>query len=256
VYLLPDGVDPTEQLGTVERLVPGSIALAAQRQLATAYPFRDLTAATVGVVEARAGYISPNGLRDGVLKDLRGDTVTIRPDRVAAVTAAPAVRLADGTLIGYDVVVLATGAWTPRLLAASGLGDGGLRTKQIQYAIWEVELAGLGSFFHAASGLYGRPDAAGSFLLGLPCDHWDVDPEAVTADVDLVSRVARCAGEVFGLAVGRRHRTVAAFDCFHESPGLRLRRVRPGLFTFTGGSGAAAKTALAVSRTAAAALTR
>jgi hypothetical protein len=51
-------------------------------------------------------------------------------------------------------------------------------------------------------------------------------------------------------------RVVAAVDCFSDPAGLRLRRVQEDacLLTFTGGSGASAKTALAASRAAAAAL--
>jgi hypothetical protein len=51
-------------------------------------------------------------------------------------------------------------------------------------------------------------------------------------------------------------RTFAAADCYHDPAGLALRPVTTGsaLYTFTGGSGGAAKAALATSRAAAAAL--
>jgi hypothetical protein len=60
---------------------------------------------------------------------------------------------------------------------------------------------------------------------------------------------------VLGVELGRPIRTVAAFDCYSDPPGLTLRPTSiPSVFTFTGGSGGAAKTALAASRLAAAAL--
>lgn len=255
VYLLPHGVDPTDSVATVDRSLPGSATVTHGTQLADAYLFHNLPVGTIGIVERHAGYISPARLRSAVLAQLAAAGTTICRLQVARVAPTPTVRLADGTIFGYDIVVVAAGAWTPRLLAECGLSVGSLRTKQIQYTIYPARLPGLGAFVDDTTGLYGRPVDGGSFLLGLPGDRWDVDPAAVVPDTRLADEVAACAQRQLGLSVATYPpaRTIAASDCYHDPPGLALRASAPGaaLFTFTGGSGGAAKTVLAASRTAA-----
>lgn len=257
VYLLAPGGPPPESLATVQRLLPGSATVLPRGALAAGFPFRDLPAGTVGVFERCAGYISPDRLRAAVLAELVTSAgVAVRRAVVTAVTPAPAVVTADGVRRGYDAVVVATGAWTPRLLAGSGLPVGTLRTKQIQYTLWPGQPAGLGAFVDDVTGCYGRPVDSASFLLGLPSRRWGVDPAAVRPDPALVGSV-RAAGRRLGLlTAGGPLKTVASYDCYHDPPGLALRRVGPGpaLLTFTGGSGGAAKAALAASREAAAVL--
>lgn len=256
VYLLRPGADPADSVRIVNQHLPGSTTVSGPAELAEAHPFRDLPAGTVGVVERHAGSISPARLRDSVLGRLSAVGITVRHCRVAAVAPDPAVRLADGTTFEYDLVVVAAGAWTPRLLAAGGLSPGGLRTRQIQYDIRTARLPGLGAFVDEATGLYGRPVDQGTFLLGLPSSRWDVDPTTVGPDTTLSRQVVACARRTFGTSVpaGPARRTVASFDCYHDPPGLALRGCGPpgtALFTFTGGSGGAAKTVLAASRRAA-----
>jgi glycine/D-amino acid oxidase-like deaminating enzyme len=218
----------------------------------SAYPFRGLPDGTLGVVERHAGFISPGRLRLAALAQARSAGANIRPTPAVAVAPDPAVRLADGSTVDYDAVVVAAGAWSPALLARSGLSAGGLRSKQIQYTVCAARLPGLGAFVDGTTGLYGRPLGGDSVLLGLPSDRWDVDPAAAMPDLDLAEEVVACAGRRLGSPVAPG-RTVASFDCYHDPPGLALRRAVPGspLYTFTGGSGAAAKTAVAASRTAA-----
>ena len=246
VYLLPPGTDPSSAVGTVDRLLPGSATVRRP-----GLPFRDLPDGVVGVVERRAGHIAPARLRDAVLADLVGRGVPVRREAVDRVTPTPTVRLTGGTALGYDVVVVAAGAWTPGLL------DGGpLRTKCIQYSVFDAAVPGLGAFVDDTTGLYGRPVGDGAVLLGLPTNRWDVDPGAVRADPALADEVAACARRRLGVPAARPVRTVAAADCFHDPPGLALRRdpSTPAVATFTGGSGGAAKTVLAASRVAADAL--
>ena len=195
------------------------------------------------VLEPRAGYLSPDALRRAVLAGLPR-------------TAAPA----DVTgLVGrYDAVVLATGRWTPALLAAAGLPTGGLRTKAIQYGLHPAGGWTPPVFVDETSGLWGRPAADGTALLGVPSDRWDVDPDRPSPERELHQRAAAVAAERFGVAVGEPVRVVAAADAYADPPLLALRPVPgvPGLHTFTGGSGGAAKYALAASRAAAAGLLR
>lgn len=251
LYLLPADVDAAESLSAVEQALPGSAAVVGPGELAGHYPFRGLQPGTVGVAERQAGYISPRRLRGSVVAWLTSAGVPIRQDAVA-VTADPAVRLADGTTRRYDLVVVAAGPWTPSLLARSGLPGQQLRTKQVQYSLCRATVPGLTVFVQDGSGFYGRPADRGTFLFGLPCDHWDVDPGAVTPDQALATATAAYAQRSFSVPV-QTVSTVASCDCYRDTPGLRLRRcaASPALLTFTGGSGGAAKTALAASRAAA-----
>jgi glycine/D-amino acid oxidase-like deaminating enzyme len=261
LYVLPPEVDPVASVASVaivdERL-PGSVEVLTAAVVARRYSVRGLPAAASAVVERHAGFLSPAALRaemrDRLARDRVGVTLIAEP--VRRLDPAPAVRLASGVTVTYDAVVVAAGAWTPGLLTASGLGAGGFTTKQIQYAVHPVALPGLGVFVDDLTGLYGRPAGAGRFLLGLPCDRWHVDPAATRPDPALAARVAELACERLGAPVAVPERLVAAADCYHDPAGLLLRPVGPGagLFTFTGGSGGAAKTVLAASRIAAVAL--
>ncbi|GAA0706767.1 FAD-binding oxidoreductase [Dactylosporangium roseum] len=254
-YLLPPGAG-TSHLGIVEECLPGSAALL---DGPGAHPFRGLPAGATVVAERDAGYLSPAGLRAALIVRLAAAGARIRPLPVAGVGGsepAPSLLLADGLRVEYELVVLATGAWTPGLLAAHGFGTGDMRAKQIQFTIFAGRVAGLGAFVDDISGLYGRPDGPGALLLGLPCDRWDVDVDTVAPDTALVHRVVGVAARTLGITLTAADalRTVASFDCYHPSPGLTLRPV-PGaggaVLTFSGGSGGAVKSVLAASRVAA-----
>ncbi|MGH3942275.1 MAG: FAD-dependent oxidoreductase [Pseudonocardiaceae bacterium] len=258
VYALNAGTDPSESLTTVASAVPGSAQVAAPRDLPATHPLRLLPDDVVCVIERRAGYLSPQRLRTSVLRKLAADGLPIHRVPVAEIRPDPAVCLPDGTVAPYDAVVVAVGAWTALLLRRSGLPTAGLRTKQIQYTVCRAQLCGVGTFVDETSGLYGRPDEPGTVLLGLPCDRWDLEPDAAIPDVELTARVLKQATMCFGSALTSvfPERVVAAVDSYADPPGLRLRSILPDspLYTFTGGSGISAKAALAASRTAAAAL--
>jgi glycine/D-amino acid oxidase-like deaminating enzyme len=178
---------------------------------------------------------------------------------VAAATEAGTVRLHTGETRAADAVVLATGPWTPALLAegrAACATHPELVTKHIQYGIHEVEGPPLPSFVDETTGLYGRPAGPGRLLLGVPSTRCGVDPARPVAEEGLVGRTRDAARRRLPEhRFGRTVRTVVACDCYCEPAGLALRRVAGHLFTFTGGSGGAAKTALAASRAAATELT-
>jgi hypothetical protein len=89
-------------------------------------------------------------------------------------------------------------------------------------------------------------------LLGVPSARWD--PGALTVEPALVAASRALAESRFGVTVGPPTSVVASADAYADPPVLALRPVRPGLWTFTGGSGGAAKYALAASRAAAAIL--
>ena len=258
LYLLPHA-GPAAPAELVERRIRGSASLLDGRSLAARFPFRQLPEGTVAVAESRAGVIDPARLRSRLLAALP-DAVTVHQEPVLRVGPGAQLHPAGGRPRRYDAVVLAAGAWTPGLLARSGLAPEGLRTKQIQYLVCPVELPGLPPFSDEGSGLYGRPLGGGRFLLGLPTDRWSLRPEEARADAELAVRTLVVAGRLLRPAApaGPVERIVAAVDCFHDPAGFALRRVggADGLFTFTGGSGGAAKAVFATSRAAAADLSR
>jgi glycine/D-amino acid oxidase-like deaminating enzyme len=210
--------------------------------------------AAVAVAERQAGYLDPNRLRTSVLADLaRRRQVQLLPEGVVHDVTPGGFRLC-GKAYSADVVVLATGAWTPALLRAWGWDSTGLRTKAIQYTLFGAGDWQPGTFADEVSGLYGKPRPDG-LLLGLPTQAWDVDPDLPEPDPALSRAVYELAGSRFPrLQLRPGTPPVVAVDCYSSDALLALRPV-PGtgdhLFTFTGGSGGAAKTALAASAQAA-----
>ncbi|MPY58087.1 NAD(P)/FAD-dependent oxidoreductase [Streptomyces spongiae] len=244
-YLRADPADPSA-MEHLERLLPGSARACAPGEA----PF---VAARHTVVERHAGFISPRRFRDEVLADfvrIGGDFVHGTVDAVHAEPGAVVSWLVDGERRCYDRCVLAAGPWTPALLP----GDE-YRTKLIQYGVYDATGTLPAPFVDAVTGLYGRPGPGNGVLLGVPSDAYDVDPTNLRPVPALLRRTSDLATRVFpelGLA-GPRHVVVAA-DCYTAPPGLRLRPTAgagTNLFTFTGGSGGAAKTALAAARHAA-----
>jgi glycine/D-amino acid oxidase-like deaminating enzyme len=251
-YLREDGTHLAAELAEIERELPGSADLTSP---AEAFGARDGGPGWAGdqeevvIRERRAGVTSPAHLRDAVVADL---------------AARPGARVRDGVLDGltagaYDAVVLAAGAWTPGLLRALGLPAQGYRTRSIQYTVYDAGPVRPTAFADERTGLYGLPTADGGMLIGLPTTQWDVPagPGAVTGV--LHERAARVAAACLPrLKLGQARHRVAAADCFCDPPVLALRPADgplPGLFTFTGGSGGCAKTALAASQRAALQLT-
>jgi glycine/D-amino acid oxidase-like deaminating enzyme len=239
VYVLPSAEDLDRPLKELDGLLPGGAEVVPAAGLADRYGFRGLPAAAVGVLEQRAGYLSPDALRRFALA-----TVDRAP--------APADPLAPGP---YDLVVLATGRWTGRLLAAAGL-PAGFRTKAVQYGLHPAGGWSPPAFVDETTGLWGRPADGGTVLLGVPSEQWDLDPDRPEPDASAPGRVARIVLDRFGIRISDPVRVVAGADGYADPPLLELRPVRPGLFTFAGGSGGAAKYALAASRAAATTLLR
>ncbi|MER5889286.1 FAD-binding oxidoreductase [Streptomyces sp. NPDC001941] len=251
VHLLRPGADPAGAVARLNGLLPGSAATETSAELARRLALRGLPDGALAVVERRAGYLSPALLRSCVLDDLTGPGVTISGAEVRRVTTDGEVLLADGSSAAFDTVVVAAGAWTPGLLP----GLTGLRARRVQYGVHPFAMPGLGVFADDNTGLYGRPHGSGALLLGQDADDGDVTPGEVRPDPRLAARAAATARRLLpaGRPLPAARWLRASFDCYSASGVLRLRPV-PGaarVFTFTGGSGTAAKTALAASRRAA-----
>lgn len=243
-----------------ERLAPrpsGATRTAGPDELARRYGIAGLPDHSVGVLEPRAAVIVPGRLRRSVLAELARLRVSRIPgpiDQVAAVDDHVVCRW-HGQNRRYDAVVLATGPWTPHLLVASDLPAPLYRTKTISYTWYSATGAPWYCFVDETTGLYGLPSPDGQLALGLPSTDWDVDPDHPAADQALHRRAAELARSRFPrLRLESPHRVVTSADCYTEPSGLALRPVLDDgtpLYTFTGGSGGAAKTALAASAVAA-----
>jgi glycine/D-amino acid oxidase-like deaminating enzyme len=244
VCLRPDPAGLAGAVAEIEAVLPGSADILRADELERA-GWAGLPEGAVGLRERRAGYLSPGRLRDAVLADLAARGVSIRDGRMAT------DELRDPR---WDAVVLAAGAWTPAVLAAAGLPAAGYRTKSIQYVLHRVDGWRPPAFVDGLTGLFGRPTAEGGLLLGLPTERWEVDPDAPPPDRALPGAAAELVGARFPpLRLGGGGRPVTSSDCYAGAPGLSLRRVVDTypLFTFTGGAGGSAKTALAASARAA-----
>lgn len=250
--------DVAAAVAEVGDVLPGSARLVPAAELGAA-GWSGLPAEAVAVVEQQAGVTSPARLRDAVLAEVAGrPQVTVREVAVESVrphARGPVGVVTGGAVVDYDVVVSATGAWTGVLLRAGDLPAEGYRTKSIQYAVHPAGAWRPPPFVDETTGLYGRPTSDGGLLLGLPTQRWDVDPGRQPVDPALHEQAARLAGERFPrLGIGPAARLVSCTDCYCDPPILALRRVGgadSAFFTFTGGSGGSAKTALAASRCAA-----
>jgi glycine/D-amino acid oxidase-like deaminating enzyme len=245
-------------LTTVAVPAPAGAVLLPAADVRRRFGLAGLPDAVTGVYEPHGGHIVPHLLRAAVLDRI----VSTVDARVVAATGAATVDLHTGETRTADAVVLATGPWTPELLAANPVGatttstHPALVTKLIQYGVHEVEGPALPSFVDETTGLYGRPAGPGKVLLGVPATRYGVDPERPVADESRTDRVREAARHRLpGHRIGPAVRAVVGCDCYCEPAGLALRRVAGALFTFTGGSGGAAKTALAASRAAATELT-
>ena len=212
-------------------------------------------AGPIAIAERQAGYVDLARLRSCVLADLAGRrNVDVLPD--GAVTAvAPGEFQLDGTAYHCDVVVLATGAWTPDLLRAGGWDAGDLRTKAVQYTVYRTTGWLPQTFVDEPSGLYGKPTSDGGLLLGVPTEAWNVSPDVPGIDPALSRRAQELALSRFPrLRLASAAEPISAADCYCTAARLALRPVlgaQNRLLTYTGGSGGAAKTALAASRQAA-----
>jgi glycine/D-amino acid oxidase-like deaminating enzyme len=261
VYLRESDENLAAEVAEIERELPGSAKLVpaaaafggTQRSRGYRGP------AGTAVVEERAGYISPNRLRDAILTDLAGRPRVSLHDaalEAAEASSAGAVQtVVDGSVRDYDVVVLAVGAWTPGFLRGCGLPAGPYRTKSIQYTVYATGEWCPPPFAEEASGLYGKPTADGDLLLGVPTTEWDVPPGRSSQTPAWRERGIQLAADRFPmLRLGAVRSWMSAADCYCDPPILALREVAdstPQLLTFTGGSGGSVKTVLAASERAA-----
>jgi glycine/D-amino acid oxidase-like deaminating enzyme len=253
LYLPADTSTLPVAITEIEAGLPGSVSLLDAAELA-GRGWAGLDSSVIGLLEARAGYLSPQRLRQSALADLaqRGRVRLLASGEITDLQANE-FNLA-GERHRYDLVVLAAGAWTVPMLRQYRYPASGLRTKRIQYTVHRASGAPTTTFVDDLTDLFGKPTPDG-VLLGLPTDAWDVAPAGGTPDLELSRAAAELAARRLpGLRLHSAATPVTAVDCYAEDGTLSLRPVEgtdDRLFSFTGGTGSAAKTVLAASRRAA-----
>ncbi|WP_428965953.1 FAD-dependent oxidoreductase [Micromonospora fluostatini] len=252
-YFLRPGTDPDPPLAVLDELLGGSARLVPAEAAARTLGLGPRPEGTDAVLERHAGYLRPDALRHHAVRRAAASGARVHHTPVTSVAAGPTLTVADGTHRRPDVVVVAAGAWTGALLGTS------LRTRRIQYGVYPLARPHLGALVDDVSTLYGRTHGPDAVLLGVATTAWRAAPgddRPDPADVARVPEVARTVLALDGPLPPPRWST-AGVDCFADDGGLRLRPVdgRPGVFSFTGGAGGAAKSVLAASRLAATAVT-
>jgi glycine/D-amino acid oxidase-like deaminating enzyme len=220
-------------------------------------PFANVEDIGAAAYEPDSGYANPAETVEGFRR--RAEEMGARIMQWTAVTSI--VRRESRVLgvetsagrIDAGAVVLAAGAWSPRIAAELGL-DLHARPK----AIDTVAVArppelqqGHMVFIDNVQGNYFRPEAGGLTLVGVPCQEWDVDPDTLGAglpphapDVGAQLMAHRIpAMERATLARGYR-----AFDGYSGDRHAILGRVNgvDGLYLATAFSGSGFKIAPAV----------
>lgn len=261
VYLAEDAGPLDGAVADIDELLPGWARLVPAAELTRLgwTGVRDHPGSAV--LEPGAGFVSPDRLRHAVLADGGARRrVTVHTGAVGRVEPGPVggARCAiDGRSHDYDMVVLATGAWTGAVLAATGYPETDFRVQSIQYSVHRTGSWRPPMFVDECIGVFGRPTADGGLLLGRPTGLWSVDPDAPPTTPHLHDSAATLATDRFPrLRLTGVLRRVSSADCYAATPILALRPVadQPRLFTFTGGAGGSVKTALAASHRAAAQL--
>jgi len=163
-----------------------TVALAAA-DLAELQPFAEVSDIGAAAYEPDSGYADPAATVDGFRR--RAEELGVRVMPWTEVTRIErrgsrvrGVETGAGR-IECDAVVLAAGAWAARLGRSMGL-DLRMRPKAID-TVAVTRPAELREphmiFIDNVLGTYFRPETGGLTLVGVPCQEWDIDPDALGA---------------------------------------------------------------------------
>jgi glycine/D-amino acid oxidase-like deaminating enzyme len=225
-------------------------------ELRSIQPFANVDDIGAAAYEPDSGYANPADTVEGFRR--RAEELGARIMQWTAVTA---IDRRDSRVLGVDTsagridaaaVVLAAGAWSPRICREIGV-DLRARPKAIDTVavMRPADLAAHMVFIDNVQGNYFRPESGGLTLVGVPCQEWDIDPDTLGTGVPahaaglgaqlLTHRIP--AMERATLARGYR-----AFDGYSEDRHAILGRVDgiDGLYLATAFSGSGFKIAPAV----------
>jgi glycine/D-amino acid oxidase-like deaminating enzyme len=220
-------------------------------------PFANVDDLGAAAYEPDSGYASPVDVVEGFGRRARELGATVRPwtavTRVLRRESRAEGVVTAGGEIHAGVVVVAAGAWAPRLCREMGLTLPA-RPKAIDtVAVTRPPALEKGHmvFIDNALGSYFRTEAGGLTLVGVPCQEWDIDPDTLGTGLPpgaagvgagiLTHRIPLMEGAT--LARGYR-----AFDCYSGDRHAILGPVEgvDGLYLATAFSGSGFKIAPAV----------
>jgi sarcosine oxidase subunit beta len=147
-------------------------------------PFANVEDIGAAAYEPDSGYANPAETVEGLRRRAEALGATITPW-----TAVTAIHRRDSRVLGVETsagridagaVVVAAGAWSPRLCRELGI-DLRTRPKAIDTVAVRrpFELPTHMVFIDNVAGNYFRPEAGGLTLVGVPCQEWDVDPDTL-----------------------------------------------------------------------------
>jgi sarcosine oxidase, subunit beta len=233
-----------------------TVALTAE-ELKNLQPFANVDDVGAAAYEPDSGYANPSDTVEGFRRrivELGGE--------IRQWTTVTAVQRSDSRVSGVDtsagridtpVVVVAAGAWSPRLCKSFGI-DVAARPKAVDtvHVARPPELARPHLIYiDHVLGTYFRPESTAFTLVGVPCQEWDIDPD--TMPTGLPAEAAAVGAELLmhripAMEKATLARGYRAFDCYSDDRHAILGAVDglDGLYLATGFSGSGFKIAPAV----------
>jgi sarcosine oxidase, subunit beta len=227
------------------------------QELRELQPFANVQDIGAAAYEPDSGYADPAETVEGFRRRIveLGSTVLQWTTVTSVVRAGGRVTGVDTSAgrIDAPVVVVAAGAWAPRLCKALGV-DLAARPKAIDtvQVARPPELAAPHMvFIDHVQGTYFRPESTTFTLVGVPCQEWDIDPD--TMPTGLPPHAALQGAEILthripAMEKATLARGYRAFDCYSKDRKAILGAVDgvDGLYLATAFSGAGFKIAPAV----------
>jgi sarcosine oxidase, subunit beta len=219
-------------------------------------PFANVEDLGAAAFEPASGYADPAATVEGFRRRAQELGVQVRQW-----TGVTRIRRRESRVLGVDTiagpidadaVVVAAGAWAPRLCREIGLDIParvkGLDTVQVTRpaALADPHMV----FIDNVQGSYFRPESRIRTIVGVPCREWDLDPDgpAVLAPGAAAVGAQILTHRIPGLEGATLARGYRAFDCYSRDRHAILGRVDgiDGLYLATAFSGSGFKIAPAV----------
>lgn len=230
-------------------------------------PYAEVEDIGAAAYEPESGYASPVETTVGFARRAREAGASVRQWTEVTRIDIDGGRVrgveTSGGRIEAPVVVVAAGAWAPRLCLEAGLKLP-VRVKAIHTAVVrrppplrEPHL----TYIDNPQGTYFRPEGQDLTIVGVPCSLWDIDPNGYSEA--LPSEAAEEGARILirripGMAQATMHKGYQAIDGYSDDRHAILDRV-PGidsLYLATGFSGTGFKVAPAVGKCLAELITR
>ncbi|MGH7321780.1 MAG: NAD(P)/FAD-dependent oxidoreductase [Candidatus Rokuibacteriota bacterium] len=220
-------------------------------------PFLNVEDIGAAAYEPQSGYASPADTVEGFRRRAQDLGARVRPW-----TPVTRIRRQESRVTGVEtaagrieapVVVVAAGAWSPRLCRAIGV-ELPARVKGIDTALVtrppalaEPHMTVIDNI----QGTYFRPESGILTIVGVPCQEWDLDPDSL--GTGLPPHAATQGAQILmhripAMEGARLARGFRAFDCYSHDRHAILDRVDglDGLYLATAFSGSGFKIAPAV----------